>query len=81
MSDDFSIHFNGRDIPAKSGDTILEAAQRAGEHIPTLCHDPSLIRLVRAGHVWSRSMVSDGCSPPAPQSAAPIWWRARPLNV
>lgn len=42
MSDDFSIQFNGRRIEAHAGETILEAAERAGEYIPTLCHDPRL---------------------------------------
>lgn len=33
---------NGRDVVARKGQTILEAARDAGVDIPTLCHDPRL---------------------------------------
>ena len=32
------IRINSREIEAFEGETILEAARRAGYHIPTLCH-------------------------------------------
>ena len=33
---------DGRDVPAGPDSTILDAAQRAGISVPTLCHHPSL---------------------------------------
>lgn len=37
-----NLTINGKNIPAKDGITILEAAKGAGINIPTLCHDPRL---------------------------------------
>jgi len=37
-----SVELDGRSVPFQAGETILEVAQRAGVHIPTLCHDPRL---------------------------------------
>jgi len=42
MSDRFEIEINGRSYPARSGETVVEVAARAGIEIPTLCHDPRL---------------------------------------
>lgn len=39
---DIVIHINGKEIKAKKGSTILEAAQSAGIFIPTLCHHEKL---------------------------------------
>ena len=36
------LTIDGRTVPAREGATILEAAQEAGIHIPTLCHHPAL---------------------------------------
>jgi formate dehydrogenase major subunit len=36
------LTINGQSVTAESGQTILEAAQAAGIHIPTLCHHPAL---------------------------------------
>jgi formate dehydrogenase major subunit len=36
------LKINGRTIEAKAGQTILDAARRAGIFIPTLCHDEKL---------------------------------------
>ena len=36
------LHMDGRDVEAKEGMTLLEAAQRAGIVIPTLCHHEKL---------------------------------------
>ncbi len=36
------ITINGRLIEAEEGSTVLEAAQKAGIEIPTLCHHPAL---------------------------------------
>ncbi len=37
-----NLTINGREVQARPGQTILEAAQDAGIEIPTLCHDPRL---------------------------------------
>jgi formate dehydrogenase major subunit len=37
-----NITINGRQIQARAGQTVLEAAQAAGIDIPTLCHHPAL---------------------------------------
>ena len=39
---DFTFKIDGRDIPARQGDTILQAALRAGEFIPHYCYHPGL---------------------------------------
>jgi predicted molibdopterin-dependent oxidoreductase YjgC len=36
------VTINGREVEAREGQTILEAARDAGVDIPTLCHDPRL---------------------------------------
>lgn len=38
----FTITVNGAEVEAKPGETVLEAAGRAGVEIPTLCHDDRL---------------------------------------
>ena len=42
MSDSFTIEIDGRDCAARSGETLVEAAARAGIEIPTMCHDSRL---------------------------------------
>ena len=43
MSDEkITITIDGRDVQAERGATVLEAAQKAGIHIPTLCHHDDL---------------------------------------
>ena len=37
-----NVTINGREVEARDGQTILEAARDAGVDIPTLCHDPRL---------------------------------------
>jgi NADH dehydrogenase/NADH:ubiquinone oxidoreductase subunit G len=37
-----NLTINGQTVEAAAGDTILQAAQRAGIHIPTLCYHPAL---------------------------------------
>src|SRR4030042_6272225 len=39
---DVLLKIDGRDVEAKEGMTLLEAAQRAGIVIPTLCHHEKL---------------------------------------
>ncbi|MCK4591200.1 MAG: (2Fe-2S)-binding protein, partial [Candidatus Latescibacteria bacterium] len=40
--DTVSLIINDRQVIAKEGDTVLEAARGAGIYIPTLCYDPDL---------------------------------------
>jgi NADH dehydrogenase/NADH:ubiquinone oxidoreductase subunit G len=42
LSDQLKITINGIETPCEKGDTILEAAKKAGVRIPTLCHDDRL---------------------------------------
>ncbi|WP_143558533.1 (2Fe-2S)-binding protein, partial [Solemya velum gill symbiont] len=35
-----SFTLDGKSIPFKEGDTIMDAALNAGEYIPHLCHEP-----------------------------------------
>ncbi|RIJ94053.1 MAG: ferredoxin, partial [Candidatus Brocadia sp.] len=37
-----SLSIDGKKVEAEPSQTILQAAQRLGIHIPTLCHDPRL---------------------------------------
>ncbi len=38
----FSINIDGRDIPARSGQTILQVCRENGINIPVLCYEPRL---------------------------------------
>ncbi len=40
--DQITLTIDGQDVVCERGDTILEAAQRIGIHIPTLCYEPRL---------------------------------------
>ena len=40
MSTEKTFRLDGRDIPFEDGDTVMDAAMRAGEYIPHLCHNP-----------------------------------------
>jgi [NiFe] hydrogenase diaphorase moiety small subunit len=40
MSDQPTFKLDGKTIPFQDGDTIMDAALRAGEYIPHLCHNP-----------------------------------------
>ena len=40
MNTENTFRLDGKDIPFKKGDTIMDAALRAGEYIPHLCHNP-----------------------------------------
>ncbi|HUT23575.1 MAG TPA: 2Fe-2S iron-sulfur cluster-binding protein, partial [Sumerlaeia bacterium] len=42
MTDTFTIAVDAKEIPAREGQTILEAALAAGVKIPHFCHDPRL---------------------------------------
>ena len=40
MSSDKSFKLDGIEVSFKEGDTVMDAALRAGEYIPHLCHNP-----------------------------------------
>ena len=40
MSTEKTFKLDGKSIPFEDGDTIMDAALRAGEYIPHLCHNP-----------------------------------------
>jgi [NiFe] hydrogenase diaphorase moiety small subunit len=40
MSGSHTFKLDDKDIPFEAGDTIMDAALRAGEYIPHLCHNP-----------------------------------------
>ena len=40
---------NGRRVDLEDGGTLLDAARKAGIHVPTLCHYPGLPP--RSGHL------------------------------
>lgn len=40
MSTHKTFRLDGREIPFEPGDTVMDAALRAGEYIPHLCHNP-----------------------------------------
>jgi [NiFe] hydrogenase diaphorase moiety small subunit len=40
MSSEKTFKLDGKGIPFQDGDTIMDAALRAGEYIPHLCHNP-----------------------------------------
>jgi len=42
MGDGLSFILDGKEIPAAPGETIIQAADRAGAYIPRLCHLPGL---------------------------------------
>lgn len=42
MSKALSFFLDGREIPFRAGETIMDAATAAGEYIPHLCHNPEL---------------------------------------
>jgi len=40
MSGDKTFRLDGKEIPFVEGETVMDAALRAGEYIPHLCHNP-----------------------------------------
>jgi len=42
MSTAKTFKLDGRNIPFEEGETVMDAALRAGEYIPHLCHNPDL---------------------------------------
>ena len=76
-----SIDIDGHHVPFSAGETILEAAQRVGVEIPTLCHDP---RLEPAGacrtclvEVEGQNRMVPACKTPAADGAKVLTETAR----
>jgi predicted molibdopterin-dependent oxidoreductase YjgC len=42
MADIGSFKLDGRPVPFRAGESVLEAARRAGHEVPSLCYDPRL---------------------------------------
>ncbi len=40
MNTQKTFRLDGREIPFEQGDTVMDAALKAGEYIPHLCHNP-----------------------------------------
>ena len=40
MSTEKTFRLDGKEIPFEDGETVMDAALRAGEYIPHLCHNP-----------------------------------------
>ncbi len=57
-----NLSIDGKEIPFVAGETILEAAGRAGVRIPTLCHDP---RVTPGGSCRLCLVEANGRSVPA----------------
>jgi len=69
MSAQPRFRVDGREIPFQEGDTIMDAARRAGVYIPHLCHNPEFsphgscrVCLVGVGGRWVSA-----CTQPAAQ--------------
>jgi len=67
--DTLKLTINEREVTAKKGETVLEAALNAGIYIPTLCYDPDLkpyggCRLCMVEIEGMRGLVSS-CTTPA----------------
>lgn len=56
MSEDKTFKLDGKPIPFKEGDTVMDAALRAGEYIPHLCHNPEF-----KAHGSCRVCIVDVC--------------------
>ncbi len=50
-----TLTIDDQQVICDAGETILEAAQRVGIHIPTLCYEPRLPASPPAASAWSRS--------------------------
>jgi len=85
-----SLLIDGKKVEAESSQTILQAAQKVGIHIPTLCHDPRLApsgacRMCVVEVEGARSLVAS-CATPVSEGmkvstqSAPVT-RARKLNL
>jgi formate dehydrogenase major subunit len=64
-----TLTIDGRDIAVEDGTTILDAAQRLGLRIPTLCHvegfEPSASCFLCAVQIEGRVVLAPSCATPA----------------
>jgi [NiFe] hydrogenase diaphorase moiety small subunit len=67
MSGDNSFTLDGKTIPFEEGDTIMDAALRAGEYIPHLCHNPEFTPhgSCRVCIVKANGRTTSSCTQPA----------------
>jgi NADH dehydrogenase/NADH:ubiquinone oxidoreductase subunit G len=69
MTASFQIKIDGRDVDVAAGETILQAARRAGIAIPTLCHvegfAPSASCFICAVQIEGRPNLWPSCAMPA----------------
>lgn len=69
MTASFQIKIDGRDVDVTAGETILQAARRAGIAIPTLCHvegfAPSASCFICAVQIEGRPNLWPSCAMPA----------------
>lgn len=49
-----TVTVDGHEVEVPVGSTILEAAEKAGRRIPTLCHHPDLPTSASAASAWWR---------------------------
>ena len=52
---EFLLQIDGKEVEARAGTTLLEAARSAGIRIPTLCHHTSYLQ---AAYVLTQSLAS-----------------------
>ena len=85
-----SLLIDGKKVEVEPSQTILQAAQKVGIHIPTLCHDPRIApsgacRMCVVEVEGARSLVAS-CATPVSEGmkvstqSAPVT-RARKLNL
>lgn len=85
-----ALTINGRSVQARAGQTILEAAEDAGIHIPTLCHHPRLAPIgacrVCLVEIAQQRNLQPACTFPAAdglvvQTESPKVQQARQMNL
>ena len=71
MSKENSFLLDGKNVPFREGDSIIDAALRAGEYIPHLCHHPEFTPLgnCRLCIVTQDGRTVSACTQPATDGA------------
>ena len=66
-----TFKLDGKSIPFKTGDTIMDAALRAGEYSPHLCHNPEFVPhgSCRVCIVKANGRTVSSCTQPAIENA------------
>ena len=83
-----SLNIDGREVKAKGGMTVLEAARSAGIFVPTLCHNEMLepyggcrLCIVEAETEGRRSIVASCVHPAEVPTRGTSCTRATPSSV